>query len=248
MDYKNILVNSKKETKKILIRNVNEDREEELEISPSKTVKYLKNEIERIFNLGGQKLTSIRLRLIKKSERCGKLLDDDNKILFDYHIANGDRIDFSTLKNRGGGAFPMKFSDLKEQEFRTFSKSAPDWRYVYKGLNFYGICLCKFCDAGKDKNEVICPVNLKENEEFNLIENRDKIVCPICSSYIEAKTIGIYGCKITVRGKQVEGDRNVPFLKTFSSLSPEGVTKFKYGKNNEMTWTELIIRIDKIYG
>ena len=246
MDYKNILVNSKNETKKIRIIKADDNREEELEISPSKTVKYLKNEIGRIFNLGGKKIISIRL--IRKFERVGKILDDDNKILFDYHIDNGNVIQFTTFINIGGGAFPMKFSDLKEHGFSTFSKSAPKWRYVYKGLNFYGICSCKFCDAGKDKNEVICPVNLKENEEFNLIENRDKIVCPICSSYIEAKTIGIYGCKITVRGKQVEGDRTVPFLKTFSSLSPEGVTKFKYGENNEVTWTELIIRIDKIYG
>ena len=248
MDYKNILVNSKNETKKILISYIAEDREEELEISPSKTVKYLKNEIARIFNLGGEKLFHLKLRLLKKRERRGKILDDDNKILFVYHISNGDRIIFTTLNCEGGGGFPMKFSDLKEPEFRTFSKSAPDWRYVYKGLNFYGICVCKFCDAGKDKNEVICPVNLKKNEEFNLIENRNKIVCPICSSYIEAKTIGIYGCKITVRGKQVEGNRIVPFLETFSSLNPEGVTKFKYGENNEVTWTELIIRIDQIYG
>ena len=65
------------------------------------------------------------------------------------------------LRLRGGGdGCCVEFTDFKENEFHKFSKEAPKWRIVDKGLNFFGICKCKFCEAGKNKDEVICHLNI----------------------------------------------------------------------------------------
>jgi len=177
----------------------------------------------------------------------GILLDDNNKTLFDYHIGNGSIISIKIAKNRGGGGLPMKFSNLREKEFRNFSKTAPKWRYVGKGLNFFGICGCKMCDAGKKNSEVIYPMKLGINEEFNIINNRDKIKCPICSSFIEPKTIGLYRCEISINGKYINNDRCENFSEIFSSDREDGIEEFKYGEDNYYIWTELIFKINKYY-
>ena len=219
----------------------------DIEVFPNITVKNLKNKIEELFGLKPGCLNNIELRCTRKGERVGRLLENNNKTLFDYHIQNGTSIFFMTIKNRGGGGLPMVFSNLREMEFRNFSETAPKWRRVGKGLNFFGICGCKMCDAGKNYSEVIYPMKLGLNEKFNLINNRDKIICPICSSFIEPKTIGLYKCEISVNGKYIINDRCENFSHDFSSDSKDGIKAFKYGEDNDVIWTELIFKINKYY-
>ena len=219
----------------------------DIEVFPNITVKNLKNKIEELFEIKPGILNCTYLRCGRKGKRMGKLLDDDNKTLFDYHIGNGSIIFFQIVENRGGGDLPMKFSNLREKKFRNFSKTAPKWRYVGKGLNFFGICGCKMCDAGKNNSEVIYPMKLGINEEFNLINNRDKIKCPICSSFIEPKTIGLYKCEISINGKYINNDRCENFSQKFSSDSEDGIEEFKYGEDSDYIWTELIFKINKYY-
>jgi hypothetical protein len=78
------------------------EMEEDLSISPMKTVGYLKGEIERIFRLNLGTLKKLKLRMTKRGERTGTTLDDDNKKLFDYRIQTGAKITFTILENVGG--------------------------------------------------------------------------------------------------------------------------------------------------
>ena len=231
----------------ISLKDCASDKIFDIEVFPNITVKNLKNKIEELFEIIPGFLNNICLRCIRKGERVGKLLDDNNKTLFDYLIGNGSIISFMILDIRGGGGLPMKFSNLREKIFRNFSKTAPKWRYVGKGLNFFGICGCKMCDAGKKNSEVIYPMKLGINEEFNIINNRDKIKCPICSSFIEPKTIGLYKCEISIYGKYINNDRCVNFSQEFSSDSEDGIEEFKYGEDSDYIWTELIFKINKYY-
>ena len=231
----------------ISIEDKTSDQIFDIEVFPNITVKNLKNKIEELFGFQPGFLNYKFLRCATKGRRVVNVLNDDNKTLFDYHIGNGSKIIFMELEHLGGGGLPMKFSNLKEKEFRNFSKTAPRWRYVGKGLNFFGICGCKMCDAGKKNSEVIYPMKLGINEEFNLINNRDKIKCPICSSFIEPKTIGLYKCEISIYGKYINNDRCVNFSQEFSSDSEDGIEEFKYGEDSDYIWTELIFKINKYY-
>jgi hypothetical protein len=85
------------------------EREEYISISPMKTVGYLKGQIEKIFNLNPGTLEGKKLRMTKKGQRTGELLDDDNKTLFDYRIKNGAKITFTILENVGGKRALFKF-------------------------------------------------------------------------------------------------------------------------------------------
>ena len=243
MNISDIMNKAKNQLKEITI--IYNGVEKDLEISPMRTVKYLKEEIERLFNLEPGSLKLSKLRMAFRGLRTGIILDNENKILFDYRIKHGCRITFSLLQNTGGGG-PITFTSFKEKEFRKFGP-APDWRTVRNGLNFYGICSCKLCPAGKDNKEVICPMDLRVNEEFNLINDKNKIRCPMCSSFLDLKTIGIHKCKITVRGKFINGKSVEDFDQTFRAEEEDGLEKFNYGEDNEFTWTELIFKIDEYY-
>ena len=61
----------------------------------------------------------------------------------------------------------MKFTDVNKQivEKLYFSKNAPSYRTVVKGINIFGICKVKKCEA-HDK-EVAIP--LKNKKFFNLV-------------------------------------------------------------------------------
>ena len=92
------------EEKQITIVYMDQENEieEDINISPMKTVSYLKGEIERIFNLNPGTLEGKKLRMKKRGQRTGELLDDNNKTLFDYRIQNGAKITFTILENVGG--------------------------------------------------------------------------------------------------------------------------------------------------
>lgn len=94
---------AKNEIKSIVIRDeTNGENEIDMDILPTKTVKYLKNQIEEKFNLKIGTLQKIRLRMQKKGERVGTLLDKDNNTLFDYRIQDGAVITFMVMENIGG--------------------------------------------------------------------------------------------------------------------------------------------------
>ena len=206
-----------------------------LETEPSGTIFEVKSKVQE-----KEGIPTDQQRLIFDGTQL-----EDNRTIADYNIQEKSKL-VLLLRLRGGG-FAMKFSSLKENIFHEFSPNAPKWRIVNKGLNFYGICGCKSCPAGKNNSEVICPVYLKVNEELNLLDSRSKINCPICQSFIDAKTIGIYKCCITIKGKYFQNNICENYAKSFSVNDEDGVTEFKYGDENDAIWTELIFRIDSYY-
>ena len=93
----------------------------------------------------------------------GITLDPKNKLnqinLFEIEVYEFD-------ETRGGG-LAMKFTDVNKQivEKLYFSKNAPSYRKVVKGINIFGICKVNKCEA-HDK-EVAIP--LKNKKFFNLV-------------------------------------------------------------------------------
>ena len=104
MNSSSIINKAKYEEKQITIIYIDQGNEieEDLNISPMKTVSYLKREIERIFHLNLGSLKKLKLRMTKKGERTGTTLDDDEKQLFDYRLQTGAKITFTILENIGG--------------------------------------------------------------------------------------------------------------------------------------------------
>lgn len=74
----------------------------EAEIMPNITVSELKRTIEREFNYGANYFNGYHPRLLKKGDKVGTLLDDDNKTLIEYNIQNYSTVTFSKIKNIGG--------------------------------------------------------------------------------------------------------------------------------------------------
>lgn len=94
---------AKNEIKSIIIRDeTNEDNEIDMDILPTKTVGYLKSKIEEKFTLKVGTLKNIHLRMQKKGERVGTLLENDNDTLFDYRIQTGAVVTFMVMENIGG--------------------------------------------------------------------------------------------------------------------------------------------------
>ena len=151
-------------------------------------------------------------------------------------------IDLTFSNSIKGGGIPIDFTDIskgKTKELK-FSKTAPEWRKVEKGLNIFGICnnpKCKAC-----KKEVVFIPNLN-NQSFNLNDNITQILCPICKTIIKLKTCGFWKCEYQFKGQKIEEG----ILKDFNSEPKETKdNEFEYydpSENGNVTWTNLIIYV-----
>ena len=90
--------------KEIFIRNLTTDEVRPLKISMSKTVKELKKEIEKLFNLD-YSLDDDRIRVANNGMCSGKRIQEENedKTLFENHFSIHCVVIFGKEKNRGGG-------------------------------------------------------------------------------------------------------------------------------------------------
>ena len=86
----------------VYLKNVADGRMMEADIYPFNTVGEVKRIIEREFQLGNNYLNGYPPRLIKKGEKKGTLLDDDNKRFAEFNLKQYSTIQFSKIKNRGG--------------------------------------------------------------------------------------------------------------------------------------------------
>ena len=123
-----------------------------------------------------------------------------------------------------------------------FSKNAPKWRKVKIGLNIFGQCNNKKCEAFK--KEVIYSTDLPENGlNFNLNEEAINIKCPICKKIIRPKTCGFWECEYQFEGQKIEEGE----VKSFNSEPKETFEdKFEYFdpfENGEVQWLELNIYV-----
>lgn len=91
------------EIKEIFIQNVANDETKLLKIGMNKTVKDLKKEIEKLFNLS-YSLDEYSLRVVTNGMHGGKLIheQDEDKTLFENRFSTQCLVKFGKEKNRGG--------------------------------------------------------------------------------------------------------------------------------------------------
>ena len=140
-----------------------------------------------------------------------------------------------------GGGFSMMFADISKNKSREiqFSKTAPSYREVAKGINIFGICNFKKCKAYK--KEVIVKV---EKKKLDLIKEREELYCPECEAIIIPKTVGFYLCKFVIYGKKLEGGKEESFRNKEDEANKKD--SFKYFDpelNGEVMITELVFEV-----
>ena len=172
-----------------------------------------------------------------------KKINDPNKTLEELYIINWSSIEVKTICDCPGGGFSINFIDLSKNihEEHYFSKTAPDYRIVSKGINVYGICKGKKCKAYN--KEVICP--LKNKKIFNLLDEKENLECPICGSLIIPKTLGFFSCEYRIKGKKCENDTITPFELRDKASNKDSIRYFNPDKNGKTMITELIVEVIK---
>jgi hypothetical protein len=147
----------------------------------------------------------------------------------------------STMETKGGGGYGIYFSDVNKNKTReiTCSKKAPSYRAVTKGINIFGICNFKKCEAYK--KEVVVMINKKK---FDLIKERDELFCPACESPITPKTVGFYLCKFKIYGKKINGGKEEYFENRIDEANNKNSVKyFDPDLNGEVMITQLIFEV-----
>ena len=210
---------------------------------------YKKFDIQIIVNYLDKKTSffwceniSRRLNQIFVRKNCR--LSFNSHFLEDTDILTGFTHLFIEECNRlyGTGDPPINFADVSTGKIKElkFSKNAPKWRIVNKGLNIFGICKNRKCEAFN--KEVIYKTFLSEKGlTFNLNEQIPNIKCPICNKIIKPKTCGFYKCEYQFKGKKIE-DGEIVYYDSKTKEAYED--KFEYYdpyENTEVQWLELII-------
>ena len=154
----------------------------------------------------------------------------------------GNRCHIFVIETRQilGGGFSMLFSDVNKNKTReiTCSKKAPSYRAVNKGINIFGICNFKKCEAYK--KEVVVMINEKK---FDLIKERNELFCPECGSPIIPKTVGFYLCKFKIYGKKINNGKEEYFENNIDETNKNSVKYFDPDLNGEVMITQLIFEV-----
>ncbi|CAH0473860.1 unnamed protein product [Peronospora belbahrii] len=165
----------------------------------SDTVDYLKRKIQ-----DKEKIAPKAQRLMY----AGKYLQDHH-VLSDYYVQEGSTLHLS-MTMRGGQvshrpAF-QTFADVSNRSLITaveFSRDAPEWRIVSKGVNIEGRCKNSECHAFR--HMVIIQ---KKFMPFNLMLD-DDIQCPMCFSKVKPLTCGLYDCVWRFEGVVVSDNLSI---------------------------------------
>lgn len=157
------------------------------------------------------------------------------------NIYEMSRIFVSRKNSLMGRGCPIEFTDVSKNKTKEIklSKYGPSYRTINKGINIFGICLYKRCEAYK--KEVVVRINKRK---FDLIKDREELFCPECESLMSPKTVGFYLCKFRISGKKIEGQNEV----NFQNMDDEAnnINSFKYFDpelNGETKMTELIFEV-----
>ena len=156
-----------------------------------------------------------------------------------------DNCDLSVQKRIFGGCGPaLTFVDVEKGKIKNlnFSKNAPKWRKVDKGLNIFGICNNSKCEAHK-KEVVYTTVLTKDGLIFNLNEKVTDIRCPICKKIIKPKTCGFYDCEYQFIGKKIMDGDVINYDSKTRETKGNNFEYFDALENGEIIWTELNIYV-----
>lgn len=169
-----------------------------------------------ISNLEGRKtrLTVSKKEKIKEGKRLfgqgdpqwkydGETLNNE-KTFEDYGIENDDVITSNERSRGGGGYFGISTIDVSKNKTKNlgFDKEAPDYRLVSYGLNIQSKCKNKNCKAYED----IIYIQFNYVTKWNLLENIDKVRCPVCNSRVKPINFGFFNCKYEIEYEKDEDD------------------------------------------
>ena len=140
------------------------------------------------------------------------------------------------------------FVDVKSGKIKRleFSKKAPKWRSVVKGLNIFGVCKNSKCEAFKKEvvHKVEFPFYKKPQFiKFDLKKEVLNIKCPMCDKIIKAKTCGFLKCEYQFSGITIEGGEQKKFDSNPKETKSDEVEYFDPYANGETEWVELIIYV-----
>jgi len=139
------------------------------------------------------------------------------------------------------GNYSMMFTDLSKNKTSEIkcSKTAPSYRKIIKGINIFGICNFKKCQAYN--KEVVLNVKKKK---IDLIKERDELFCPDCEATIIPKTVGFYLCKFLIYGKIIENGKEKCFRnKEDEANKVDSMKYFDPGLNGKVMVTELVLEV-----
>ena len=164
-----------------------------------------------------------------------------NLTVYENGLINNSEIVVISMKNGIGGGISLYFTDVSKNRIKElkFSEDAPSYRRVDNGINIFGICNFKKCNAYK--KEVV--VMIKE-KKFDLIKQKNNLYCPECEAPINPKTVGFYLCKFKIYGKKVENGKEIYFDSKIDEANDKNSVKyFDPEENGEVMITQLIFEV-----
>ena len=165
-----------------------------------------------------------------------------NLTFYENGLMNYSVIEVLTLEPQvKGGSTSIAFTDVSKNRIKEikFREGAPSYRRVDKGINIFGKCNFKKCNAYKE--EVVVMI---EEKKFDLIKQKDELYCPECEAPINPKTVGFHLCKFKIYGKKVENGQEIDFENEIDEANDKNSIKyFDPEESGEAMMTQLIFEV-----
>ena len=195
------------------------------------------------------KFINVNYKFIRFLFNSQELKNSNQKIKdLSNSYANNYFIELIQIRDVNGGGAPLKFSDVSKEKkkYLKFDKNAPKYRTVTEGLNIFGICQNKKCEAYKEE-VVYIPENmiLEDNKyfKFYLNDEIENMKCPICHKIIKSKTVGFYKCEYQIIGTKIEDGDRIEYDSKPKETEDDEFEYFDPEENGEVQWTKLIIYV-----
>ena len=164
-------------------------------------------------------------------------------------------LDFTIGQNISGGAgneisAPLMFVDPSNSDIKQLklSKNPLKWRKVKRGLNIFGKCENKKCQAsGKEviyKTYKDNKINLpEEGIIFDMVEELNIIKCPICDKIFRPTTCGFYKCEYQFIGEKFKKGDQVHYDSKTRETKEEKIEYYNPKKEDKAEWFKLKVYV-----
>ncbi len=142
----------------------------------------------------------------------------------------------------GGGFFGIETIDISKNKTKNigFSSSGPYYRSVWYGLNIQSKCKNKSCVAYEDT--IYVKIGFVQN--WDLLCNRQKIICPECNRKVVPLNFGFFNCKYEIEYEKIEDDGYKSGRVNGASGKREFIVFDQYS-SGKASFTQLIFNITK---